>query len=144
MTGVLVTWDENEIQAIDDDNFEETVVDVVENFFDAVDGYSEITVEWQTPTRNHDCIYKVTREPLVHLDRSRCFIDIVGEQRGGEYQIDLKPSGFDIKMKSTGQTEELNYLRLRDSGLAIDPENQEVFLKSIPTKVKKRVVERIK
>lgn len=144
MTGVIVTWDEKDIQAIDEDDFESTVVDVVENFFDAVDGHSEITVEWRTQTRDHNSVYKVARQPLTHLDRSRCFIDIKGEQRGGGYQIDLMPTGFYIKTKTSGYVEELLSLRLRDPGLAIDAENQEIFLKSIPHRVKKRVIETVR
>lgn len=144
MTGVIVTWDEKDIQAIGEDDFESAVVDVVERFFDAVEGYGEIIIEWRTPTRDHNCVYKVARQPLIHLDRSRCFIDIEGEQRGGEYQIDLRPTGFYIKTKTSGHVEELLSLRLRDPGLAINAENQEIFLKSIPRRVKKRVVETVK
>jgi hypothetical protein len=140
MTGLIVTWDEEEIQAVDEGDFEKTVVEIIENFFDAVEGYSEVTVEWETSTRNHDCLYKLERQPLVHLDRDRCFIDIVGQQQGGEYQLDLSPSGFNIKLKSTGQTWELTFLRLRDPGTAIDPENKEIFLKSIPKGIKNSLV----
>lgn len=144
MTGVMVTWDEQEIQAIDDGDFEATVVDVIEEFFDSVDEYRGVTVNWRTPTRDHDSVYKVTQQPLIHLDRSRCFIDIVGEQRGGEYKIDLKPSGFEIEMRSTGQKEELTYLQLRPEGIAINSEEKEMFLSNIPESVKKRIIEPIR
>jgi len=141
MTGVMVTWDQQEIQAIDEDEFESTVVQVIEEFFGQVDEYRGVTVEWRTQNRDHDAVYKVTQEPLVHLDRSRCFIDIVGKQRGGEYKIDLSPSGFEIEIGSTGQREELTFLQLRPQGLAISPDEQELFLKSIPESVKKRIIE---
>jgi len=144
MTGVMVTWNQQEIQVIDHGDFESTVVDVIEGFFDRVDEYSGVTVEWRTPTRDHDSVYKISREPLIHLDRSRCFIDIVGKQRGGEYQLDLKPSGFEIETMSTGQKEELTYLQLRPEGIAIDPEEQEMFLANIPESVKKRIIEPIR
>jgi hypothetical protein len=144
MTGVMVTWDEQEIQAIDDGDFEATVVDVIEEFFDTVDEHRGVTVNWRTPTRDHDSVYKVTQQPLIHLDRSRCFIDVVGEQRGGEYKIDLKPSGFEIEMRSTGQKEELTYLQLRPEGIAINSEEKEMFLSNIPESVKKRIIEPIR
>lgn len=144
MTGIMVTWDQQEIQAIDEGDFESTVVEVIEEFFDRVDEYRGVTVDWRTPTRNHDSVYNVSEKPLVHLDRSRCFIDIVGKQRGGEYKIDLKPDGFEIKTISTGHTEELTYLQLRPEGIAIDPDEQEVFLSNIPESVKKRVIDPIR
>jgi hypothetical protein len=144
MTGVMVTWDQQEIQAIDEGDFESTVVNVIEEFFAEIDEYSGVTVDWRTPSRDHGSVYTVTQEPLVHLDRSRCFIDIVGEQQGGEYKIDLKPSGFEIKTRSTGYTEELTYLHLRPEGIAADVENQEMFLSNIPESVKKRIVEPIR
>jgi|GEM_PF-5612397 len=140
----MVTWDEQEIQAIDDGDFEATVVDVIEEFFDTVDEHRGVTVNWRTPTRDHDSVYKVTQQPLIHLDRSRCFIDVVGEQRGGEYKIDLKPSGFEIEMRSTGQKEELTYLQLRPEGIAINSEEKEMFLSNIPESVKKRIIEPIR
>lgn len=80
MTGMMVTWDQQEIQAIDEGDFESVVVNVIEEFFDGVDEYRGVTVEWKTPKRGHNSVYKVSQPPLVHLDRSRCFIDIVGEQ----------------------------------------------------------------
>jgi hypothetical protein len=80
----------------------------------------------------------------VHLDRSRCFIDIIGEQRGGEYQIDLKPSEFEIKTKSTGHSEKITYLQLRPEGIAINPEEEEMFLNSIPDHIKKRIIDPIR
>lgn len=141
MTGIMVTWDQQEIQVIDDGDFESTVVEVIEEFFNIVDECSGVTVDWRTPTRNHDSVYKVSRQPLIHLDRSRCFIDIVGKQRGGKYQIDLKPSGFEIKIMSTGWKEELTYLQLRPEGIAIDSEEQEMFLSNIPESVRKRIID---
>jgi hypothetical protein len=144
MTGMMVTWDQQEIQVIDEGDFESTVVEVIEAFFDNVDEHRGVTVDWRTPTRDHDSVYKVAEKPLVHLDRSRCFIDIVGEQRGGEYKIDLKPSGFEIETNSTGHTEELTYLQLRPEGVAIDSDEQEVFLSNIPESVKKRVIDPIR
>lgn len=144
MTGLIVTWDQQEIQVIDEGDFESTVVEVIEEFFNTVDQYSAVTVEWRTPTRDHNSVYKVSRQPLIHLDRSRCFIDTVGEQRGGEYQIDLKPSGFEIETMSTGQKEELTYLQLRPEGITIDPEEEEMFLSNIPESVKKRIIEPIR
>lgn len=143
MTGVMVTWDQQEIQAIDEGDFESAVVNVIEEFFDGVDEYRGVTVEWETPTRDHQAVYRVSQAPLVHLDRSRCFIDIVGEQRGGEYKIDLKPSGFEIETRSSGYTEELTFLQLRPEGIAINPKEQEMFLQSIPESIKKRIVRRL-
>lgn len=143
MPGVMVTWDQHEIQVIDEGDFESAVVDVIEQFFDGVDEYTGVTVEWKTPTRDHQAVYKVSQAPLVHLDRSRCFIDIVGEQRGGEYKIDLKPSGFAIETRSTGHTEELTFLQLRPEGIAINPKDEEMFLQSIPESIKKRLVNRL-
>lgn len=141
MPGIIVTWDEDEIQTIDEGNFEETVVEVVDEFFGAVGTHREVTVEWRTANRDHDTLYKVERQPLMHLDRSRCFIDIKGQSRGGQYQIDLQPSGFFIKVKSSGQREELTFLRLRDDGLGINVEEEEVYLESIPERIKKRIVQ---
>ena len=106
-----------------------------------VDEYSGVTVDWRTPTRDHNSVYKVSRQPLIHLDRSRCFIDLVGEQRGGEYQIDLKLSSFEIETMSTGQKEELTYLQLRPEGIAIDSEEQEMFLSNIPEFVKMQPIQ---
>jgi hypothetical protein len=136
MTGVIVTWDQQEIHAIDEGDFETKVVDLVDNFFNSAQSYSEVTVEWKTPTRDHNCVYKVSEPPLTHLDRSRCFIDIIGLQQDGEYKIDMSPSGFTITTKSSGYEEELTYLRLRDDGLAIDTENQEAFWDNMPERVK--------
>ena len=144
MTGVMVTWDEQEIQVIDECDFESTVVGVIEEFFDKVDEYNGVTVDWQTPTRDHDSVYLVSRKPLVHLDRSRCFIDIVGKQKGGEYQIDLNPSSFEIETISTGYKEKVTYLQLRPEGVAIAPEEQEMFLSDIPEPVKKRIIDPIR
>lgn len=143
MTGLIVTWDEQEIQAIDDGDFESAVVEVIDSFFEAVHSYREVTVEWTTPTRNHNSVYKVSEPPLTHLDRSRCFLDIQGKQKGGEYQLDLNPEEFRIKTKSSGRTEKLTFLRLRPEGLEIDPEEQEVFLENLPERITNRVVETI-
>lgn len=144
MTGIMLTWDQQEIQAIDEGDFESTVVSVIEEFFDNVTEYRAVTVDWRTPTRDHNSVYKVSGHPLVHLDRSRCFIDIIGEQRGGEYQIDLKPSEFEIKTKSTGHSEKITYLQLRPEGIAINPEEEEMFLNSIPDHIKKRIIDPIR
>jgi hypothetical protein len=144
MTGLMVTWDEKEIQAIDEGDFEETVVNVIDDFFDTVDGHREVAVEWKTPTRDHGCVYRVSRPPLIHLDRSRCFIDIVGEQRDGKYQLDMSPSGFEIKTKSSGYTEKITFLRLRGPGVAINTEDQEVLLENIPESVRKRLIDPIR
>jgi hypothetical protein len=143
MTGVMVTWNQKEIHAIDEDDFESAVVNVIEEFFNGVDEYRGVIIEWETPTRNHDCVYRVSEAPLVHLDRSRCFIDIVGEQRGGEYKIDLKPSGFEIITRSSGRSEELTFLQLRPEGVAINPKEQEMFLQSIPESIKNRIVSQL-
>jgi hypothetical protein len=143
MTGVMVTWNQEEIQVIDEGEFESAVVNVVEEFFSGVDEPMAVTVEWKTPTRDHGSVYRVSQQPLVHLDRSRCFIDIVGEQKRGEYQIDLKPSGFEIKTLSSGHTEELTYLQLRPEGVAIDSEKKEAFLSNIPEAIKTRIIEPI-
>lgn len=143
MTGIMVTWDQNEIQAIDEGDFESAVVNVIEEFFDDVDEYRGVIIEWETPNRDHNCVYRVSQAPLVHLDRSRCFIDIVGEQRGGEYKIDLKPSGFEIITRSSGHREELTFLQLRPEGVAINSEEQEIFLQNIPESIKNRIVKRL-
>lgn len=144
MTGVIITWDEGEIRAIDDDSFESEVVDVIGDFFEKVEGTTEVSVEWKTENRDHNSQYKVASEPLVHLDRSRCFIDIVGQQRGGEYKLDLKPSGFEVQMKSTGQVEELTYLQLRAPGVAIDLEDQRAFIDGLSESIRDRLVQPIK
>jgi hypothetical protein len=140
----MVTWSQEEIQAIDEDDFEPTVVRVIEEFFDKVDEPRGVAVEWKTPTRNHGSVYEVYQQPLVHLDRSRCFINIVGEQRGGKYQIDLNPSSFTIKTLSNGHTEELTFLRLRPEGVVIDPVEQERFLKNIPDAIKKKLISTVR
>ena len=140
----MITWDQQEIQVIDEGDFESAVVDVIEDFFNKVDEYRGVTVNWRTPTRNHDSVYRVSQKPLVHLDRSRCFIDIIGEQKGGEYQIDLNPSGFEIETISSGYREELTYLQLRPEGIAIAPEEQELFLANIPEHIKKRIIDPIR
>lgn len=129
---------------IDDGDFESTVVTVIEEFFDTVDECRGVTVDWRTPTRDHKSEYRVAQQPLVHLDRSRCFIDIVGEQRGGKYQIDLKPDGFEIKTVSTAHTEELTYLQLRPEGVAIDPDESEIFLDKIPEAIQERIIDPIR
>ena len=87
-------------------------------------------------------MYKVSQEPLVHLDRSRCFIDIIGQQKGGEYKIDLNPSSFEIETRSTGHKEELTFLQLRPEGIAMDPKEEEIFLNGIPEEIKDEIVKR--
>lgn len=139
-----MTWDQQEIQVIDEGNFESTVVTIIKEFFDSVDECRGVTVDWRTPTRDHKSEYRVAQQPLVHLDRSRCFIDITGEQRGGEYKIDLKPDGFEIKTLSTGYVEELTYLQLRPEGVAIDQDKSEVFLDNIPESIQKRIIDPIR
>jgi len=52
----------------------------------------------------------------------------------------MNPSGFYIETLSSGYKRELELLRLRDDGLAINSEEQEIFLSEIPDRIKKRVV----
>lgn len=142
MTGMAITWNKDEIQVIDEGDFEKKVVDIIDGFFQDIDEYSAVTVEWKTEKRDHDCVYKVSQEPLVHLDRSRCFIDITGQQKGGEYKIDLNPSSFEIETRSTGHKEDLTFLQLRPEGIAMDPEEEEIFLNGIPEEIKDKIVKK--
>jgi hypothetical protein len=56
--------------------------------FSEVPGYSVVTVEWvPVDGEGNESVYKISEELLTHLDRSRCFINITGQQ--GEENIKL-------------------------------------------------------
>lgn len=134
MTGLIVTYSEDEIQAIDPGDFEVTVVEILDDFFSSVKGHSEVTVEWRTATKDHNTLYKVTTPPVIHDDR--CYIDIKGG-RGGKYKIKMEPNGFRIKTRSSGQEEDLTHLQFRGPGIAVNATEEEIFLGNIPDSVKK-------
>ncbi|WP_252697970.1 hypothetical protein [Natronosalvus vescus] len=141
MAGLVVTWDGSEIQAIDEGNFESIVVEVVEHFFNTVEGYRSVTAEWKAGSWDHGSEYGILKPPTMQINREGYFIHIKGKSRGGEYQIEMNPSGIYIEKLSTGQKKELNYLTLRAPGVAVNNKDEEVFVESIPERIRKRVVE---
>lgn len=141
MAGLIVTWDGEEIQAIDEGNFESIVVEVIDGFFEAVEGYTNVEVEWKAESWDYGSQYKIASPPYMEIDKERYFVDIRGQSRGGEYQIDMKPSGLFIEKLSTGEKKELDYLTMRAPGVAVNPKEEELFVERIPEKIRKRVVE---
>lgn len=143
MTGLIVTWDGNEIQAIDEENFESIVVEVIENFFDTVEGFQNITAEWAAGNGDWDygSEYEITKSPTKQIIEEGYFLSIKGKSRGGKYEIRMMPSGMNIEKLSTGQVKELDYLTLRAPRVAVNTRDEEVFVESIPKQIRKRVVE---
>lgn len=140
MTGLVVTWDGTEIHAIDEENFESLVVEVVENFFDTVVGYGGVTVEWTAGEWDYGSEYEIIEPPTMQINRESYFIHIRGKSRGGEYEIEMNPTGIYVEKLSTGQTKELDYLTLRAPGVSINAQDEEMFVKSIPERIRNRVV----
>jgi hypothetical protein len=141
MAGIVVTWDESELQAIDEGNFESVVVEVVESFFDSVEGFESVTAEWKAGDWDHGSEYKILKPPTMQLNREGYFLHIKGKSRGGEYEIKMDPSGLYIEKLSTGQVKELEYLTLRAPEVAINNRDEEIFVENIPQQIRKRVVE---
>ncbi|WP_135536148.1 hypothetical protein [Halostella pelagica] len=141
MAGLIVTWDQDEIQAIDEDNFESVVVEVVDSFFDTVEGYASVEVEWKAGSWDHGSQYKIEEPPVMQINSERYFIEIRGQSRDGKYEIDMNPSGLYIEKLSTEQKRELDYLTLRAPDIAVNTEDEELFVKEIPKQIRKRVVE---
>lgn len=141
MTGLIITWDASEIQAIDEGNFESVVVEVVEHFFNTVEGYRSVTAEWKAGSWDHGSEYKPLKPPTMQINREAYFIHIKGQSRGGEYEIEMNPSGLFIKKLSTSQVKELDYLTLRAPEVAVNNHDEEIFVESIPKHIRKRVVE---
>lgn len=143
MTGLVVTWDGTEIHAIDEGNFESVVVEVLENFFDTVEGYQSITAEWSAGSGEWDfgSEYGVIKPPTKQMIEEKYILHIKGKSRGGEYEISMMPSGMEVEKLSTGQTKELDYLTLRAPEVAVNNRDEEVFVENIPEQIRKRVVE---
>lgn len=143
MAGLIVTWDEDEIQAIDEGNFESIVVEVVDGFFESIDGVTNVTVEWKAGTWDHGSQYKITKPPVMQIDKGRYFIQFKGQSRGGEYELDMSPSGIYVEKLSTGQRKELDSLTLRAPDVAVNAKTEEILVKRIPEQIRKRVVKSI-
>jgi hypothetical protein len=143
MAGLIVSWDEDEIQAIDEDNFESIVVEVVDSFFESIDGVTNVTVEWKAGAWDHGSQYQITAPPVMQIDKERYFIQFKGQSRGGEYELDMSPSGIYVEKQSTGQRKELDFLTLRAPEVAVNAETEEIFVKRIPKQIRKRVVKSI-
>lgn len=103
MTGLVVTWDQDDIHVIDEDNFESTVIDVVEEFFDTVDSYQSVTVEWRAGSWDYGAQYNITEPPAKHLVDEKYVIQFEGQSRHGRYELDLNPSGLYVETLSTGK-----------------------------------------
>lgn len=56
MDGIIVAWNEEEIQAIDQETFQKTVVDAAEAIFQEVESPETVTVDWRTKTRDHGVV----------------------------------------------------------------------------------------
>lgn len=141
MAGLVVTWDGSELQAIDEGNFESVVVEVVEHFFATVEGYRSVTAEWKAGEWDYGSEYEILEPPTKLINGEGYFIHIKGKSRGGEYEIEMNPSGMFVETLSTGQTKELDYLTLRAPGVAVNNRDEELFVESIPERIRKRVVE---
>lgn len=141
MTGLVVTWEGDDIHVIDEDNFESTVIEVVEQFFDAVDSYQSVTVEWKAGAWDYGSEYKITDPPTKQLVEEKYVIRFEGQSRHGEYEIDMSSAGLFVEKLSTGQKKQLDYLTLRAPNIAVDRENEEVFVDSIPERIRTRVVQ---
>ena len=137
MDGLLVAWSEEDIQAIDDGNFQEIVVDVVESFFEDVADPESVSVVWRTPTRDHSVRYDVTDPPQLGMES--CYVDIVGGN-GGEYRVELDPDELSIRQYSNDWVEELTYLELKAPGAVVDNTTNKLSLPNIPEKLKKKAV----
>lgn len=144
MTGLIVAWDEEELQAIDDGNFESVVVEVVDSFFESIEGHSNVEVEWKAGSWDHGSQYLINKPPVVQYDKERYSIEIKGQSRDGVYEIDMNPEGLFIEKKSTGQKRHLDYLKMRaPPEVAISPETEEMFVKKIPKQIRKRIVKSV-
>lgn len=143
MTGLIVTLDKEEIQAVDEGNFEEIVVEVIDSFFDSVEGYKSVEVEWKAGDWDFGSQYKITEPPTQELLDQRYHIQIEGQSRGGQYGIEIGPSGFYIQISSTGQKKQLDYITLRAPEVAVNTRSEEIFVKEIPKQIRKRVVKSI-
>lgn len=141
MAGLVVTWDGNEIQAIDEDNFQSVVVEVVEHFFETVEGYQSVTAEWTAGSWDYGSEYGISQPPTMQLNRNGYFISIRGKSRGGEYEIEMNPSGIFIEKLSTGQVKELDFLTLRAPQVAVNNKDEELFVENIPERIRKQVIE---
>lgn len=141
MAGLVVTWDNTELQAIDEGNFESVVVEVIENFFASVEAFQSVTAEWKAGSWDHGSEYGINEPPTKQIDEQGYFLRIKGKSRGGEYEIEMNPSGLFIEKLSTGQVRELDYLTLRAPDVAVNNRDEEVFVENIPEQIRKRVVE---
>lgn len=135
MNGLLVAWGENEIQAIDEDNFKEMVVTVTEQFFKEVKDPTSVSVVWRTETRDHQTRYDVTQPPQLGLES--CYVDIKGN---APYRIELDPEEMSIRQCSNDWVEELSYLEFRTSDVAVDNESNTISLEQIAEEMKKKAV----
>jgi hypothetical protein len=137
MDGLLVAWSEEEIQAIDNDNFHDVVVNVVESFFDDVPDPTSVTVVWKTETRQHKVRYEVIDDPQLGMES--CYVEIVGG-KDGEYRIELDPDELSIRQHSNDWVEELTYLEFRAPGVTVDKTSNKLSLPNIPEKLKKKAI----
>jgi len=140
MSGIIYAWDTEDIQAVDEGNFESMVIDVAENFFSNIESHEYATISWKTPSRDHDVVYEVISRPV--FEDGSYVIEIEGG-RGGEYEINLTPKNMTIQTLSSSYTEKLTYLELQAPEVAVNTENQSISVKEIPKRVRKRLVRSI-
>jgi hypothetical protein len=143
MPPLIVAWDEEEIQVIDEGNFEDMVVSVVEEFFGSVEGHSSIEVEWKAGSWDYGSQYKIVEPPVMEIIEDRYSLHIEGQSRHGEYLIEMLPSGLFVEQLSNGQRKELDYLTLRAPEVAVNSNEEEIFVKNIPKKIRKRLIQSI-
>lgn len=132
MEGLIVAWNEEEIQAIDQENFHNIVTEAAEGVFDGVEP-TAVTVDWKTETRDHKTQYEVTQPPQLGYDS--CYVDIIGGE-GGKYRIELDPNEMAIRQYSNDWVEELTYLEFRTPQLAAKNDSHTVWLSEIPEQLK--------
>lgn len=143
MSGLIVTWDQEEIQVIDEGNFGSVVVEVVDSFFESVEGYRNVEVEWKAGEWDYGSQYKINEPPVKLVDGEGYFIEIEGQSRNGEYKIDMNPTGLYIEKLSNNQKRGLDYLTLRAPEVAVNANTQDILVRQIPEKIRKRIVESI-
>jgi hypothetical protein len=117
------------------------VVEVMENFFDSVEGYESVTAEWTAGSWDHGSEYGIYQPPTKQINEQGYFLRIKGRSRGGEYEIRMNPSGLFIEKLSTEQVKELEYPPLRAPNVAVNNRDEEIFVENIPEQIRKRVVE---
>lgn len=134
MEGLIVAWSNEEIQAIDQETFQENVVTATEAIFQEVESPETVTVDWKTETRDHNVVYEVTQPPQLGYDS--CYVDIRGG-KGGEYRLELDSDELSIRQYSNDWVEELTYFEFRAPKLAADSQSNTISLPEIPQELKR-------